>query len=174
MTPKTSAKDHRAAAPRQVGVALLTISDTRTLENDASGAYLAHAVTAAGHRLVARRLVEDDPEMIRDALEALLASEAQVVISTGGTGIAGRDHTVPVVERLIRKPLPGFGELFRMLSYHEVGAAAMLSRATGGVAEGGLLFALPGSSNAVATAWEKLLKEELSHLVFELLRQGQP
>lgn len=172
--PESGAPGHRAAGPRQVRVAVLTISDSRTLESDASGAYLVRATLEAGHRLTERRLVKDEPKAIREALERLLASDAQVVFSTGGTGIAGRDYTVPIVESLIRKPLPGFGELFRMLSYAEVGGAAMLSRATGGLAEGGLLFALPGSRNAVETAWEKLLKDELPHLVFELVRQGQP
>jgi molybdopterin adenylyltransferase len=109
--------EHRAAGPERVRVAVLTISDTRTLETDTSGDYLATALANAGHLLVERRIVRDDPEAIRDALESLLQGPAQVVISSGGTGIAGRDHTVPIAESLILKPLPGFGELFRMLSY---------------------------------------------------------
>lgn len=165
---------HRAAAPEQVRVAVVTISDTRTRADDSSGDYLEGALREAGHLLSARHLVRDEPAQIREVLGQLLASEAQVVLTSGGTGIAGRDHTVPIVESLILKPLPGFGELFRMLSYQEVGAAAMLSRATGGLARGGLIFALPGSRNAVATAWEKLLKDELPHLVFEFTRHAQP
>ena len=171
--PATSSgrDDHRAAAPEAVTIALVTISDTRTTETDASGDWLEAAALRAGHRVVERRIVKDDPDAIRRALVELLGGPADVVLSSGGTGIAGRDHTVPVVESLIVKPLPGFGELFRMVSYDEVGAAAMLSRALGGVAAGALLFALPGSSNAVATAWDKLLGPELEHLVFEMLRQ---
>ena len=163
---------HRAAGPDSVRIAVVTVSDTRTLETDSSGDYLEAALAAAGHTLSERVLVKDDREQIRETLERLLKSDAQVVLTSGGTGIAGRDFTVPIVESLIVKPMPGFGELFRVLSYNEVGPAAMLSRAVGGLAEGGLLFALPGSSNAVKTAWDKLLKDELSHLVFEVFRHG--
>ena len=165
--------DHQAAGPSSVKVALLTISDTRTIDTDTSGDFLEQALRVAGHELTARHIVKDDAEAIKGMLESLLASPAQVIISSGGTGIAGRDVSIPVVESLIEKPLPGFGELFRMLSYEEVRGAAMLSRATGGLARGGLIFALPGSSNAVKTAWDKLLKDELSHLVFEVFRHAQ-
>ncbi|MGL4611268.1 MAG: MogA/MoaB family molybdenum cofactor biosynthesis protein [Trueperaceae bacterium] len=174
MTTITSGREaHQNAGPESVLVALLTISDTRTLENDTSGEFLETALTDAGHKVVERAIVKDEPGQIRETLERLLESEAQVVITSGGTGITGRDNTVPIVELLILKPMPGFGELFRMLSYQEVGAAAMLSRALGGLAKGALLFALPGSSNAVKTAWDKLLKDELSHLVFEMVRHEQ-
>lgn len=169
----TSGRDaHRAAGPDSVTVAVVTISDTRTRETDSSGDFLEQAVQGAGHTLSERALIKDDREQIRETLERLLKSDAQVVITSGGTGIAGRDFTVPIVESLIVKPMPGFGELFRVLSYQEVGPAAMLSRALGGLAEGALLFALPGSSNAVKTGWEKLLQKELSHLVFEMFRHG--
>ena len=163
---------HQAAGPDRVKVSILTISDTRTLETDTSGDYLAGALREAGHTLVERTLVKDDRDAIRNAFTRLLSGEAQVVISSGGTGIAGRDYTVPIAESLIVKPMPGFGELFRMLSYGEVGGAAMLSRSVGGATKSGLLFALPGSSNAVKTAWEKLLRDELSHLVFEVFRHA--
>ena len=172
MTPNTTSgrNAHRAAGPDKVTIALVTISDTRTPDNDTSGDYLEQALFEAGHKVSERTLIKDNREQIQATLTRLLASEAQVVLTSGGTGIAGRDYTVPIVESLIKKPLPGFGELFRMLSYNEVKGAAMLSRAVGGLAEGGLIFALPGSSNAVKTAWEKLLKDEFSHLVFEMLR----
>jgi molybdenum cofactor biosynthesis protein B len=147
----------------------VTISDTRTPETDTSGDYLVMALEGAGHVVAARHLIKDDPEQIRSVITGLLAG-CDVILTTGGTGIAGRDYTVPIIESLIQKPMPGFGELFRMLSYQEVGGAAMLSRAVGGLADGALIFALPGSKNAVATAWEKLLKDELSHLVFEMVR----
>lgn len=167
----SGAGSHRAAAPEAVGVAVLTVSDTRTAETDTSGDYLAEQVAAAGHRLVDRGLVRDDPEAIRARLEAWLADAAvQVVLTSGGTGITRRDTTIRVVEALLDKPLPGFGELFRMLSFREVGAAAILSAATGGLARGTLVFALPGSRNAVRTAWEGLLGAELAHLVFEATR----
>lgn len=165
--------EHRAAAPKRVTVALLTISDTRSSAADSSGNYLAQAAASAGHRVTERVLVPDDEPTIREAFVRLLAGDALVVIASGGTGIAGRDVTVLVVTSLLQKPLPGFGELFRMLSYREVGGAAMLSRAVGGLAAGGLVFALPGSLNAVRTAWEGLLREELPHLVDEVFRQGQ-
>ncbi len=172
--PQSGRAEHQAAGPRSVRVALLTISDTRTPETDSSGDYLEQALRDAGHLVSERRLVRDEPEELRKALEQLLSSDAEVILTSGGTGIAGRDHTVPIVESLLIKPMPGFGELFRMLSYQEVGGAAMLSRSVGGLAKGGLIFALPGSKNAVRTAWEKLLRDELSHLVFEFKRHGQP
>jgi molybdenum cofactor biosynthesis protein B len=167
-------EEHASAGPRSVAVSLVTISDTRTLENDTSADYLEEEISRSGHKLVDRRIVRDKEVAIREALQDLLGGPAQVVISSGGTGIAGRDVTIPIVTSLIVKPMPGFGELFRMLSYNEVGGAAMLSRAIGGLADGGLLFALPGSRNAVRTGWDKLLKDELSHLVFEVFRHGQP
>jgi len=174
LTPSAAATSvHHAAAPRSVRVAVLTVSDTRTPETDESGGYLLGELRTAGHEVVGYRIVPDDQPGIRATLTELMGV-AEVVISSGGTGITGRDVTVPVVESLITKPLPGFGELFRMLSYREVGGAAMLSRAVGGLAGHTLLFALPGSLNAVKTAWEGLLRTELGHLTFEVARQGQP
>lgn len=161
--------EHRRAGPTQIRAAVVTISDTRTPKTDTSGDYLVAALEADRHVVVSRHLIKDDPEQIRSVVTGLL-SGCEVILTTGGTGIAGRDYTVPIIESLIKKPMPGFGELFRMLSYQEVGGAAMLSRALGGLADGALIFALPGSKNAVATAWEKLLRDELSHLVFEMVR----
>lgn len=172
-SPPSAPAGHRAAAPRRVRAAVLTISDTRTQATDTSGAYLRAELEAAGHEVTASRIVRDEEGAIRAALAELMAG-ADVVLTSGGTGITGRDVTVPVVESLLTKPLPGFGELFRMLSYRDVGAAAMLSRAVGGLAGGTLLFALPGSRGAVQTAWEGLLRDELGHLVFEVRRHGQP
>lgn len=173
--PQTAspATAHHAAAPRSVRVAVLTVSDTRTEETDTSGGYLLAELRAGGHEVVGYRIVRDEAPEIRAALEDFMR-EATVVLSSGGTGITGRDVTIPVVESLLTKPMPGFGELFRMLSYREVGGAAMLSRAVGGLAGGTLLFALPGSLNAVRTAWEGLLRDELGHLAFEVARHGQP
>jgi len=171
--PTEASAAHRAAAPRVVRAAVLTVSDTRTEATDTSGQYLLAELRAAGHEVVGTRIVKDDALEIRAALTELMR-DADVVISSGGTGITGRDVTVGVVESLLSKPLPGFGELFRMLSYREVGGAAMLSRAAGGLAGHTLLFALPGSLNAVQTAWVGLLRDELGHLVFEVARHGQP
>ncbi|PYE54395.1 MogA/MoaB family molybdenum cofactor biosynthesis protein [Deinococcus yavapaiensis] len=164
-------EEHVSASPERVRAAVLTISDTRTSETDKSGRYLQDALSSAGHDVVGYRIVPDEADEIRAAFHDF-SRVAQVVISSGGTGITGRDVTVPVVESLLRKPMPGFGELFRMLSYAEVGGAAMLSRAVGGLADGALIFALPGSLNAAQTAWDKLLKDELGHLVFEMLRHA--
>ncbi len=168
-----SSQQHRAAAPRNVKVAVLTISDTRTPETDTSGQYLLAELKAAGHSVVHYRVVRDDALDIRTALVQFLR-EATVVLTTGGTGLTGRDVTVPVVESMITKPIPGFGELFRMLSYREVGGAAMLSRALGGLCRGSAIFAMPGSLNAVKTAWEGILRDEIGHLAFEIERHGQP
>lgn len=173
LTPSTATPQHRASGPDSIRFALLTISDTRTPETDTSGLYLRGELLGAGHELVEHLIVKDDAVDIRAALTRLL-HRADLIITSGGTGIAGRDVTIPVVESMLVKPIPGFGELFRMLSYQQVKGAAMLSRAVGGLTRGALLFALPGSLNAVQTAWEGLLKDEVGHLVFEVLRQGQP
>jgi len=162
--------EHTQNAPRTVRAAVLTISDTRTAETDHSGQYLTRELQTAGHALTHYGIVPDDRLRIRESLTAFMTG-TQVIITNGGTGIAGRDVTIPIVEDLIQKPMPGFGELFRMLSYAEVGPAAMLSRAVAGLAGDTLIFALPGSLNAVRTAWEKLLRPELPHLVYETLRQ---
>ncbi|MDV6374746.1 MogA/MoaB family molybdenum cofactor biosynthesis protein [Deinococcus arenicola] len=172
-TPPASSTQHRAAAPTSVRVAVLTISDTRTPDTDTSGQYLLAELKAAGHTAVHYRVVRDDAVEIRSAL-TLLVRDATVVLSTGGTGLTGRDVTVPVVESMITKPIPGFGELFRMLSYQQVGGAAMLSRAVGGLCRGAAVFAMPGSLNAVQTAWEGILRDEIGHLAFEIGRHGQP
>ncbi len=126
-----SREDHIQAAPDRVQVGVLTISDTRTEETDTSGQYLLAELRSGGHDVVDYRIVRDDALEIRGALNALMR-QAQVVITSGGTGITGRDVTIPVVESLITKPMPGFGELFRMLSFQQVKGAAMLSRAVGG------------------------------------------
>lgn len=166
------AESHRAAAPARVRVAVVTVSDTRTPDTDQSGQYLVGELGRAGHLVSEALIVPDDAVPIRTALVRLMRQN-EVILTTGGTGIAGRDVTVPVVESLLVKPIPGFGELFRWLSYEQVGGAAMLSRATGGLGRGALIFALPGSVNAVRTAWEGLLRDELPHLVYEMVRQGQ-
>ena len=150
---------------------VLTISDTRTPANDTSGIAIAELLEANGHDVSGRAIVRDDPDAIRSALQKQLDdASAQVIITTGGTGITSRDSTYEVVCNLLEKRLEGFGELFRMLSYQEIGPSAMLSRACAGTAQGKIIVSLPGSENAVRLAMNKLLLPELGHLVRELSR----
>lgn len=172
--PSEAVRQHRGAAPETVRLAVLTISDTRTPENDTGGDTIAELAERAGHEVVTRYIVNDDARNIRKKLVDFFArSDVDAVITTGGTGISGRDTTYEVAERMIDKKLDGFGEIFRTLSYEEVGAAAMLSRAIAGSAGGKFLACLPGSRNAVRLAMEKLLIPEISHVVFELKRHGK-
>ncbi|MCP3986635.1 MAG: MogA/MoaB family molybdenum cofactor biosynthesis protein [bacterium] len=157
---------HRQSAPRHLAVGVVTVSDTRTLEDDTGGALVVELLEAAGHRVVGREIVHDEAGKIRSAVEKLLP-HAQAVILTGGTGVAPRDVTPEAITPLFDRTLPGFGELFRALSYEEIGAAAMLSRATAGLIGERVIFALPGSRGAIRTALEKLILPELGHLVGE-------
>ena len=166
-----SAKDHRAAAPASVACAVVTISDTRTEADDRSGDAIVARLEAAGHVVAIRHRVKDDPAAIRLLIESHLASPGvDAILTTGGTGITSRDGTFEVISALIERPLTGFGELFRMLSYEQVGAAAMLSRACAGVAGRLVVFALPGSEAAVTLAMDRLIVPELSHVIRELRR----
>jgi molybdenum cofactor biosynthesis protein B len=170
MEPNDPHHQHRARAPRTVLCSALTISDTRTPETDRSGPVLRETLEAAGHQVVSQAIVPDDPEAIRAAILGALAEGAQAVVCSGGTGLTRRDSTFEVVSALIERPLPGFGELFRMLSYEEIGAAAMLSRAVAGVVGGGVVFALPGSSKGARLGMEKLVAPELGHVLDQLSR----
>ena len=164
-----SVERHRKASPERVRVAVLTISDTRTPETDTGGNVIVESLGEAGHEVAHREIVRDDAPKIKEVLEGLLSSaQVDAIITTGGTGISARDTTYEVVSRLIDKKLDGFGELFRVLSYEEIGAAAMLSRAVAGAAGTKFLACLPGSRNAVRLAMEKLLVPEMPHVVFEL------
>ena len=163
--------DHKATSPTSVTCFVLTISDTRTEHNDTSGRAIAELLEGNGHRVSGRRIVRDDPAAIRETLLAELRNPAaQIIITTGGTGITSRDSTYEVVSGLLDKRLEGFGELFRVVSYQEIGPAAMLSRACAGTADGKLILSLPGSENAVRLAMTKLILPELGHLVRELSR----
>lgn len=145
-----------------LAVAVLTVSDTRTLETDSSGALAVELLEQAGHRVAARRIVTDDASLIRDAVAAWVRDDGlDVVIVTGGTGITARDVTPEALAPLSDKALPGFGELFRMLSYADIGAAAIQSRAEAFLARGTLVFALPGSTGAVRLALEQLIVPQL-------------
>lgn len=164
-----SVEKHREASPERVRVAVLTISDTRTPETDTGGNAIVELMREAGHEISRREIVKDDAPRIEVILQGLLAdADVDAVITTGGTGISARDTTYEVVSRVIDKRLDGFGEVFRMLSYEEIGAAAILSRAVAGAAGSKLVACLPGSTNAVRLAMEKLLVPEIPHVVFEL------
>ncbi len=158
--------EHKQQGPSHVRCFVLTISDTRTEATDTGGKAVAELLTAAGHLLAGRAIVKDDAGMVREVVERQLADPTvDVVITTGGTGITSRDSTYEAVDALLDKRLDGFGELFRMLSYAQIGAAAMMSRATAGLARGTILIALPGSESAVRLAMDMLVVPELTHLV---------
>ncbi|PZP48143.1 MAG: molybdenum cofactor biosynthesis protein B [Azospirillum brasilense] len=145
-----------------VNIAVLTVSDTRDLASDRSGDTLAARIEAAGHRLAARAILRDEADAIEAQLRRWIADpEVDVVISTGGTGITGRDVTPEAFARVLEKEIAGFGELFRMLSYAKIGTSTMQSRAIGGVADGTYLFALPGSTGAVKDGWDDILRFQL-------------
>jgi len=160
---------HRKDAPTGLRCFVLTISDTRSEATDTSGAAIAEALTAAGHHVAGRAIVRDDPDVVRATVEAQAAA-SQVVITTGGTGITSRDSTYEAITSLLHKRLDGFGELFRVLSYEEIGSAAMLSRACAGTIGRTAVFSLPGSEHAVRLAMTKLIVPEIGHVVRELAR----
>jgi len=164
-------REHKAHAPRSVGCWVVTISDTKTPETDTSGALIRERLSAAGHHVVGATIVKDEPTDVQWVVrEACKDERVQAVILTGGTGITSRDSTFEAIEALLDKRLPGFGELFRMLSYQEIGAAAMLSRAQLGIHARRIVVSLPGSPNACRLALDKLLIPELPHLVREVSR----
>ena len=164
-----STEQHRQDSPTSVNVAVLTISDTRTRDDDRSGELVRQNLIWRGHEVAAYEIVPDDPDQIRATLEGWIAdNRIDAIVTNGGTGIAGRDNTFDTISGLLEKRLDGFGEIFRMLSFQEIGAAAMLSRAVGGVSNGTAIFSTPGSSNAVKLAMEKLIGPELGHVVHEI------
>ena len=164
-----SVATHRKDAPASVRCFVLTISDTRTAETDASGDAIAQALTSAGHDVAGRRIVRDEPATVREIVRAE-SRNVPVIVTTGGTGITARDSTYEAISALLDKRLDGFGELFRMLSYEQVGSAAMLSRACAGSIGTTAIFALPGSEQAVRLAMDKLILPEIGHVVRELQR----
>jgi molybdopterin adenylyltransferase len=166
-----SSAEHRATSPASVRCYVITVSDTRTEETDTGGKAVAELLAAGGHMVVGRHIVRDEPAEVA-ALVALNADSdhVDVIITTGGTGITRRDSTFEAIDGLLEKRLPGFGELFRVLSFQEIGAAAMLSRACMGTCRGKIVVALPGSENAVRLALTRLLVPELGHLVNETRR----
>jgi molybdopterin adenylyltransferase len=161
-----SQQEHKSSAPAHVSCFVLTVSDTRTPQTDKSGLAIAELLMAAGHVVAGRMIVKDDPaDVVRAVSKQLDTADVQVIITTGGTGITSRDSTYEAIGELLEKRLDGFGELFRVLSYQEIGPAAMMSRAAAGLARGKIIVSLPGSEGAVRLALSKLVIPELGHLV---------
>ena len=167
-----STDEHRQAAEEKfdaIRLAVVTISDTRTEESDKSGKLMRELLAGEGHEVVDYAILRDEPDLIRDHVVRLcLRDDVEAILTNGGTGIAPRDGTYETIKDIIERPLPGFGELFRMLSWDQVGAASMLSRAIGGLRGTTLIFSMPGSSNAVEVAMTRLIIPELKHLVYEM------
>ena len=167
----TVPQEHKSFGPKSVGCFVLTVSDTRTEANDTGGQAICALLETAGHTITGRAIVRDDPDAVTSAVQQqLAAADTRVIITTGGTGITSRDGTFEAIDRLLEKRLTGFGELFRVLSYETIGAAAMMSRATAGTAKGKAIFVLPGSPDAVKLAMTKLIVPELGHVVQQLSR----
>ncbi|MCH7868583.1 MAG: MogA/MoaB family molybdenum cofactor biosynthesis protein [Myxococcales bacterium] len=171
VAPSSAKHHHRAAASVSVQVVVITVSDTRTLETDTGGALVAEMLEKLDHKVSAREIVRDEPEAIAAGVRgALERAGVGAVILTGGTGVAPRDVTPESVEPLLERIIPGFGELFRQLSYEDIGSAALLSRAIAGLAKGRVVFVIPGSRGAVRLAMEKLILPELGHLAAEAVK----
>lgn len=163
--------EHQSQGPQSIRCAVITVSDTRTEETDTGGQAVMVHLTAAGHTVVHREIIPDEPARMQPLLESLRGrDDVDAILLTGGTGITSRDQTYETVTTLLDKPLPGYGEVFRMLSYQEIGAAAILSRATGGLIGRKVLLTMPGSPAAVRLAMEKIIVPELTHLVREARR----
>lgn len=163
--------EHKAHAPQSIGCMVITCSDTRTAETDTSGYRIMHMLKDAGHEVVAYHLVKDEPSKIKAKIKSGVGNRRiQAIIINGGTGISRRDSTFEAVDAMLEKRLDGFGEVFRYLTYQEIGSPAIMSRATAGIIKGRVLFSTPGSENAVRLAMEKLILPELGHLVKELTK----
>jgi molybdenum cofactor biosynthesis protein B len=163
--------EHKAHAPASVTCYVLTVSDTRTPDTDTGGAAIRELLESAGHQVSGHDIVRDEPDDVATRVaERLGDKRTQVIITTGGTGISSRDGTYEAVQALLEKHLDGFGELFRMLSFQDIGSAAMMSRATAGTANGKAVFVLPGSPGAVRLAMTRLILPELGHVVQQLRR----
>jgi len=161
---------HKADNMPPARVSIVTVSDTRTEETDVNGRYLKDRIAAAGLVLVDYTIVPDEPDQIDGLIEKLVQTDTQIILFNGGTGLSRRDTTFDVIARKLEKMIPGFGEIFRLLSYEQVGAAAMFSRAVAGVYKGKVIMSTPGSPAAVQLAWEKLIAPEIQHLAWEINR----
>ncbi len=163
----------KASEIRSVRLSLVTVSDTRTVETDKNGHFLKSEIDRLGHTLTHYRIIPDEPADVERAIRDLVTDECDILLFNGGTGIGPRDTTIDIVEKKLEKEMPGFGELFRMLSYKQIGSAAMLSRALAGLIGKTAVFCLPGSSKAVELGWNALIEPELKHLVWERKRSKQ-
>jgi len=164
-----SSLEHKAQAPLSVSCFVLTVSDTRIDANDTGGQAIRELLERAGHSVSGHAIVKDEPSQVTSTIRQRLADDAtQIIITTGGTGISARDTTLEAVTALFEKRLDGFGELFRMISFHQIGSAAMMSRATAGTVGRKAIFVLPGSPAAVRLAMEKLIVPELGHVMQQL------
>ena len=164
-------QEHKEKAPQSVSCAVLTISDSRTAEDDESGKLIKQRLSQDGHRVVAYAILKNEAESIKKKIgELLQQGELQVIITSGGTGVSHRDLTVETISPILEKKLDGFGELFRFVSYQEIGTASIMSRAVAGVARGKVILCLPGSLGAVTLAMEKIILPELGHMVREATR----
>lgn len=171
MTDVPSVTQHRQQSPSRLRCAVITVSDTRTLETDTGGRGVVDQLLSAGHDVAAREIIPDEPEPMRALLNSLVSQgDLHAVLLTGGTGISSRDQTFETVSGLLTKQLPGYGELFRQLSYAEIGPAAILSRAVGGLIRKCVVLTMPGSPAAVRLAMEQIIVPELPHLVREAQR----
>ena len=171
MSPTASHHEHKSRAPSSIGCVVITCSDSRTPRTDTSGYLLMHMLKDSGHAVVDYHLVKDEPKKIKIAIKkAVTNRKVQAIIINGGTGISRRDSTFEAVDAMLEKRLDGFGEVFRYLTYQEIGSPAIMSRATAGIIKGRVVFSTPGSENAVKLAMEKLILPELGHLVGELTK----
>ena len=168
MNDSNTVNEHKAEAPERVSCAVITVSDTRTLETDSGGALIAELLQAAGHNVHSREIIPDEPAVMKPLIERLEQDPGiDVILMTGGTGISSRDQTYETVTSIISKPLTGDGELFRMLSYQQIGSAAILSRAVGGLINDAVILTMPGSPKAVQLAMNEIILPEICHLVRE-------
>lgn len=171
MSTGPSYQEHKHQAPRSIRCMVLTCSDTRTPATDTSGELIQNLLKQTGHTIVAYHLVKDEPSLIQNFIKAGLENDTiQAIVINGGTGISQRDSTFEAVDAMLEKRLDGFGELFRFLTYQEIGSPAIMSRATAGIIKGRVLFSIPGSEHAVRLAMEKLILPELCHLMKELTK----
>ena len=160
---------HKSHGPKEIGYMVITCSDTRSADTDTSGQLIQHLLKERGHRVLAYHLIKDEPSDLRRLLAPVTHDDSlQAIIINGGTGISRRDSTFEAIDGLLEKKLEGFGELFRYLSYKEIGTPAMLSRATAGLYQGKVVFSVPGSESAVRLAMEQLILPEIGHIVAEL------
>jgi molybdenum cofactor biosynthesis protein B len=169
---KTASTQHKHLAESlpPIQFAIVTVSDTRTIETDENGKYLKDKLHQKGHQLIAYYIIPDEPAEVESVLSKINETNASIILFNGGTGISQRDNTFDALNRRIEKEMIGFGELFRMLSYQQIGSAAMFSRATAGVWHKRMIFSVPGSPAAVELAWEMLIEPELKHILYEITR----